>query len=470
MARVSRFKRVPLNVVGGSNETRSRALSISKLVNWYPEATPAGVTDAALMPFPGLTAVAYSDSGVDRGSHVFNDVTYFVRGNYLYRLNSSFTVTQIGLISGANYCSFADNGGVMVICTGGPVYQYDGATLSVVAGIGVSPSVVDYIATFVVFDSDSAQFWFSDSFSVNVQGDNKAVAESSPDALTAPKVFGQVLYLFSEDSIEPWVLASGTPPVERATQAIIERIGCSAPHGITNSIEYVYFIDRSGAPYRLKGFTAEPFAPSGVVYQLQKYDLANYRARNFSFDGQQFILFDFVNDNATWCYSETTNTWFQLGSGLNGDQFQGGSYCYNYGLHLIQDKTLGITYKFDFDSFVNNWGPVVREKTFEFVSGERLSGGRGVYECSRVVFGLEAGVGLLSGQGEEPLLGVQYSIDGKTWSQEHFLELGRSGEFSRKVEWSLMLQFQQLAIRTRLYDPVGFAFFSAAIDVREAGY
>jgi hypothetical protein len=89
---------------------------------------------------------------------------------------------------------------------------------------------------------------------------------------------------------------------------------------------------------------------------------------------------------------------------------------------------------------------------------------------SKAVFGLEAGIGLVSGQGEVPVLGVQCSTDGKTWSQEQFVEIGRSGEFTRKVEWFNMLQFQQLAIRTRLYDPVGLAFFSAAIDVREAGY
>jgi len=91
-------------------------------------------------------------------------------------------------------------------------------------------------------------------------------------------------------------------------------------------------------------------------------------------------------------------------------------------------------------------------------------------ELSRVILGVEAGCGLVSGQGEEPLIGVQVSIDGKTWNQEQFVELGRMGEFSKQVEVSMRVKFQQLALKVRLYDPVGFAFFSAAIDVREAGH
>ena len=474
MAKVTRFQRVPLNVAGGSNETRSRSVSVAKLSNWYPEPTPAGTSNAALMPFPGITAISsisdYEPAYHDRGMHVFNGVTYFVNGAHLYKLDSALACTQIGVVGGSNYCSFADNGGVMVIFNGSIPYQYDGTTLSQISAITFSPTVVDYIGTYFVFNSDSDQFWVSNSFSVVVEGDNVAISESSPDTFTAPKAFGQMLYLFGTDSIEPWAIATGSPPFERATQAIMERVGCSAKHGITNTVEFVYFIDKSGIPYKMKGFSVAPFAPIGVIAKIQTYDLTQYRARNLTFDGQHFVIFDFYANNRTWCYSETTDTWFQLDSGPDGDRYQAGSNCFNYNLNIFIDNSIGIIYKLDFENFVNSWGPVIREKTFEFVAGEKLGSVRGVYEMSKVVFGLEAGVGLVSGQGEVPVLGVQCSTDGKTWSQEQFIEIGRSGEFTRKVEWFNMLQFQQLAIRTRLYDPVGLAFFSAAIDVREAGY
>lgn len=474
MLRGTRYKRLPLNVAGGTSETRSRSVSVARLANWYPEATPEGVSGAALMPFPGVTSVGFiNDYDIDyndRGAHTFNGVPYFIKGSHLYRLNEDTTCTRIGVIAGYDRCSMASNGGVMVICNGLTPYSYDGTTLSLLSSITFRPSIVTYIGTYFVFDSDSDAFWVSDSFSTNISGDNTAISESSPDSFTAPYAFGQILYLYGEDTIEPWQLATGAPPFERATQAIIERIGCSAPHGITNTVDAMYFIHRSGNPYRVRGFNADAFAPSGIVAQVSRYDLTNYTAKSFSFDGQHFVVFDFPSDNATLCYSETTNTWIVLDSGTHQDQWQAGSYCYAYGKHLLADKTLANIYRLDLDSFVNNWGVVVREKTFEFVSGEKMGDVRGVYEMSRLVIGLEAGVGLISGQGENPLLGVQFSTDGKTWNQEVFVELGRLGDFGRKVEVPYMLQFQQLAIRIRLYDPVGFAIFSAGLDVREAGY
>lgn len=473
MAKISRFKRIPLNVAGGMNETRSRAVSVSRLANWYPIATPEGVSSATLMPFPAITQIGtiYNDEQQyeDRGMTVFNGLTYMVKGPYLYRLNADFTTTKIGAIAGTSFCSFANNGLVLVICNGSTPYQYDGTTLSLLSAITFNPQQVTYNSTFFIFDSDAQDFWVSDTFSTAVQGDSRSVPQSSPDRLTVPYSFNQILYLISPDSVEPWVPAAAIPPFELAVNGIIEKTGCSAKHGVTSTNEAVYFIHKSGTAYRMKGFTAQAFAPSGIVWQLQSLDLENYRARSLSFDGQQFVIFDFYNDNKTWCYSETTDTWLQLDSG-EFNRWQAGSNCFNYGLNIFTDNVKGLVYKLDFYNFVNNWGMIIREKTFDYVSGEKLGEPRGRLEMSRVVFGVEAGMGLISGQGEEPKLGVQFSADGKAWSQEIFLDLGRNGEYSKQVECSYMVQFQQLAIRTRLYDPIGFAFFSAAIDVREAGY
>ena len=52
---------------------------------------------------------------------------------------------------------------------------------------------------------------------------------------------------------------------------------------------------------------------------------------------------------------------------------------------------------------------------------------------------------------------------------EEFIEIGRLGDFSREIEWSHFARFQQLSIKVRLSDPIRCVFFSAAVDVREAG-
>lgn len=124
MARVTRYKKIPMNVAAGINQAQSRAVSVTNLSNWYPEATPNGTGQAALYPFPGLSifggAVVSESSYIDRGAYVFNSTLYFIKGSYLYSQDSAGNATSIGAVYGFDICQFADNGTLMVIATGGP--------------------------------------------------------------------------------------------------------------------------------------------------------------------------------------------------------------------------------------------------------------------------------------------------------------------------------------------------------------
>jgi hypothetical protein len=115
-----------------------RALTQSELQTLYLAGTTSPGDDV-LLSSPNTFA--------DRGCHVFNGITYFVKGANLYRLNRDLTTDLIGAINGTDYCSFADNGGVMVICNGLTPYSYDGATLTSLTSIAFNPSVVAYITT-----------------------------------------------------------------------------------------------------------------------------------------------------------------------------------------------------------------------------------------------------------------------------------------------------------------------------------
>lgn len=474
MPKVSRFKRIPLNVAGGSDETRSRAVSIATLKNWYPEASPSGVSAAALMPFPALTVVSNATNAdtfyADRGMYVFNGVWYAIKGTYLYKIGPDFAPTVIGVISGESMCDMEDNGEVLVITTGAAVYEYNGITLTHRTDITFGPSVVEYLNGKFIFDSSVGNMYNTNPGTTYVDPANAVAAESNPDDFVRPYVFNQTIYLIGTESIEPWRdVGAGNPPFERESQAIIDGIGCSSKFGVTHTPNFMYFIDRSGTCYRLVAYQVQPVSTPAITYQFQKYNLAKYRARTLEFDRQNFVIFDFFEDRKTWVYSETTDTWFELTSGREQGNWIGGSYVFCYGKHLFADSLAQWFYRLNFDSLLNNGTPIVRQKTFDFMSGEKLGNPRAVYELSRVVFGFETGVGLIEGQGDDPLIGVMRSVDGKTWSQEEFLRLGRSGEFSLQVEWCHMVQFQQIAIRVNLYDPVATTFFSAAMDVREAG-
>lgn len=474
MPRTTRFKRVPINVASGINQAQSRAVSVTRLSNWYPESTPDGTGQAALYPFPGLSqwggAVVSESNYIDRGAYVFNGVLYFVKGSYLYSKDSAGNATSIGTIYGFEICQFSDNGSVMLITTGGPVYQYDGVTLSVVSDITFNPKSVKYLNGKFIFDSDTGNFWHTNPGTIFVDGANFAAPESNPDPFVAPYVFNQILYLFGTKSIEPWRdVGSGNPSFERESQAIIDGAGCSSVHGICNTADYMYFIDRSGAIYRIRSYQAEVVSNHAISNMIKGYDLSRYAANAVKFNGHWFIIFNFLANDKTLVYSENTREFFELTSGADEGAWQGGSYAFCYGLHHFMDRTTSSAYKLDWDTYYNSGIVTIREKIFDFVCGEKFGDPRGWFECSQIIFGIEPGVGLSEGQGENPYLMVSRSVDGKTWSNEEFIEIGRLGEFSKEVYWSHMCRFQQLAIRVRVSDPVRCVFFSAAIDVREAG-
>ncbi len=474
MPRTTRFKRIPLNIATGINQAQSRAVSITRLANWYPESTPNGTGQAALYPFPGLSiyggAVVSEATYIDRGAYVFNSTLYFIKGGYLYSQDSSGNATSIGAVYGFNICQFSDNGYVMVIATGGPVYQYDGTTLSILSGITFNPTAVKYLNGKFIFNSDTGNFWHTDPGTTVINGANFAAPESNPDPFVAPYVFNQMLYLFGTETVEPWRdIGSGNPSFERETQAIIDGSGCASVHGICNTSDFMYFIDRSGVIFRIRSFQADPVSNHAISNIIEHYDLTSYTANAVKFKGHWFVIFNFYADDKTLVFSENTGEFFYLTSGNDEGAWQGGSYAYAYGLHHFADRSNSYLYKLDFDTYFNSNIVVIREKVFDFVCGEKFGDPRGWYECSKIYFGIEPGVGLVDGQGSNPYLMVSRSVDGKTWSNEEFIEIGRLGEFSHEVEWSHFARFQQLAIKVRLSDPIRCVFFSAAIDVREAG-
>ncbi len=474
MPRTSRYKKIPMNVASGINQAQSRAVSITNLSNWYPESTPNGTGQAALYPFPGLTiwggAVVSEASYPDRGAWVFNSALYFVKGSYLYTQDSAGNASSIGAIYGSKICQFADNGNVMVIVTGGPVYQYDGTALTILTDITFNPTSVKYLNGKFIFNSDTGNFWHTNPGTVFIDGANFAAPESNPDPFVAPYVFNQILYLFGTRTVEPWRdVGSGNPSFERESQAIVDGSGCSSVHGICNTSDFMYFIDRSGVICRIRSYQADVVSNHAISNIIKAYDLTRYTANAVKFNGHWFVIFNFYVDDKTLVFSENTGEFFNLTSGTNEAAWQGGSYAFCYGLHHFLDRSNSYVYKLDWETYFNSNVIVIREKVFDFVCGEKFGDPRGWFEASKIYLGIEPGVGLSSGQGENPYIMVSHSIDGKTWSNEEFIEIGRAGDFSKEIEWSHFVRFQQLAIRIRLSDPVRCVLFSAAVDVREAG-
>jgi hypothetical protein len=99
-------------ILGQSYVARSINAADARMINMYPETIPApdGNEPAYLNRAPGLRKLSKVGTGPIRGLWQYGNYGYAVSGGRLYRINSDWTSTQIGPISGTGPVSMVDNG------------------------------------------------------------------------------------------------------------------------------------------------------------------------------------------------------------------------------------------------------------------------------------------------------------------------------------------------------------------------
>jgi len=84
---------------------------------------------------------------------------------------------------------------------------------------------------------------------------------------------------------------------------------------------------------------------------------------------------------------------------------------------------------------------------------------------------METGVGIATGQGSDPEVMISCSADGgQTYGPEHFIKVGKGGEYMKKVEWYNIQSGYEFVFKIRFSDPTFFCLHGASIDVDTAGY
>ena len=112
-------------ILGQSYVARSVNAADARMINLYPEATPApeGMEPAYLNRAPGLRRLATVGTGPIRGMWQYGNYGYVVSGARLYRVDANWTVTNIGGVSGTGPVSMVDNGTQLFIAANPEGYR-----------------------------------------------------------------------------------------------------------------------------------------------------------------------------------------------------------------------------------------------------------------------------------------------------------------------------------------------------------
>lgn len=461
---------IPVNFTGASYLHRSRPLSAQVTRNLYPEPQP---DPAVKSPFilhatPGWDSWN-TKNGEDRGLLEHNGVLYHVAGEALYSIDSTGTATSLGTINGTARCIMEGIGSNVVVVSAGRAWQWNGAAVAEITDTDLeTPNSCAHINTQMLYDGDAGRFCSSDSGdATSINALNYATAEASADDLVRVFVFNQTVYLFGEKTIETWYNSgTGSPPFDRIEGGIIQR-GLAALHSVASNDQLFYWLGDDRLPYAGSGADSRSIATPAIAAAIADYGtVSDAIGWCMTWDGQRWYVLTFPAADKTWVYSENAGQWFELSSGVAGGRSYANSHAFAYGKHCIADSRSGNVYQLSSTTYDENGDTIRRVRTSGPLHGG-LFGQPGAWiEQSRLEVVMEAGVGLVSGQGSSPTIMLQWSDDGgRTWSSERRGRIGRLGDYTTRVEWYALGGFYQRVFRLAVSDPIPVSIHLAAADV-----
>lgn len=471
--------RVSLPLIGPSYTNRSLPLSAQVSKGIIPEINPEARNIVSLHAFPGLKVFS-SLVGNGRGTHVMADLLYVVYGSVLSSVDSAGVATSRGTIDGQTICDFADNGTQLIITTGTTAYMYTVET-EVLAEITdpnlTNPTTVGYLNAQFILDNnapDSVRGEFVTTQLLTaltpenfVQPLDFAVANAHPDDISSIKIYNGAVMFFGPDGIEPWFNSGvGSPPFD-PIQTAFRPYGLISSDAIDITDEFIYFIDDQRIPRRLFGLQVNNIGNPALAFEWGKYVRVD-DAVGFAYiiDQRNYFQINFPTANRSWLYHEQSNSWYQLSFGTDDQRHRGQSHEFVYGKNIIQDYSNGQLYELDFETFTDNGQVIQRRRTTAVIHGG-LYGfpGKEIF-FDKVEFVVQTGVGVATGQGENPRLMIRSSDDGgRSWTAEEWHSLGEGGAYQTMVQLD-----QQGSAFARVYEltysePTEFALIDAQAEI-----
>lgn len=465
------FKNVPLRIIGGTNQNRSAQANNQLTKNWYPELTPDGIAPAILLPWIGSKAFGASTGTEDRGTHVFKGELYQVVGLTLFKISRTGVYTSIGLIAGSDRCIFSNSvvGSLdeMVIASG-RVYTYNGTTL---VDSGLKSSSVTYLNSKSIYPDGGFNFAVSGAGGPT-DITSTGSAESETDDLLRPYAFNQWVYMFGTETVEPFYdagLETGSPFV-RIDNAIMQK-GLGGFYTVANTDQALYFLGDDSNVYQIIQSQLTNITPTSINRSLKDQDKTTATAYTITYNGQDYYILRFA-EGLSFAYSENLKEWFNLSTGTADGPYLADSYQRVYDRDIAIDFRTANAIELSEDSFDDLGETIQRRRVLPPLTSVNLGSGTGQrMKMSRVYFALQTGKGLASGQGSDPKIMVEYSLDGgKTFSTEQWIKFGKLGEYIIKVKFDALISFYEITFRITISDPVFCSLHDASIDIKAGGY
>jgi len=457
-----------------SYQSRSLPYSAQRLVNLYFETAPAsGGTKSSGVLFrrPGVKTFAQVGTGPIRGIHVMNGVPHIVSGKEVWTLAQDGTATQLpgDSVIGIQPVIMADNGSQVAIAAGGAGFIAFDGEVTRITDVGFrTVSSVDYQdAVFIWTETDTGRFFISPPFEGRGPYDplDSATAEFAPDRVLRVFSDHDDLFLMGTDTVEPW-FGSGAQDFPFAPNpGTVMEVGILAPRSvrkIDNSIMWLGSDERGG----ITVWRANGYSPQRVsTHALERFwetvvEIASAYAFTFRIEGHAFYVLT-MPDFGTFVYDASTGLWSEWQTEGRPDWVALG-FARAFGRKLTGNRLGNEIFDISLDHFSDDGAEIVWSATTPPVATENNAFAR--HSFVRVDLG--AGVGLTTGQGEDPQIWLEWADeDGEQFGPKKLLAMGARGKGRTRAFRRRLGRARSRTYRVSGSDPVPLSLIGAYVNI-----
>lgn len=462
---------IEFRVVGGEYKARSPIVNNQEMVNLYPIVDQDDSPNPmALYPCPGLVTWARVPTGAYeiRAMEVIADDTLLVvAGNTLYLIDQDKIMTQVTgtldsvtgpVIVTSNWADdpVVDTYVVLLDVVEHKLYYILRGTTTLVEQalpVGVVPTSLAYQDGYwLVSHQDSDNYYSSEAYDpTSWNATWYKSAEYKGDKLVRLFSSAAVLVMLGSRTIEYHAnLGTGDLPVFFRQDGVGIDMGLSAVDAVTLSPQGVFWLDETGVPrYGAKG---ENLPHTQVSYQMDNFATINdCFAFSYTQDSHTFIVYTFPTEDKTYVYDVTTGHWHRRSSGDTDSRWRANCYAKFVNKHLVGDsQQTGKIFELSNTTFTEDGDTMIALRSCPAFSNKRE-----YIRHNSLELRVEAGEGLVTGQGSDPQVMMTYSDDnGRTWSNELFASIGKMGEYRHRTTWTRLGRSMERIYRFKISDPV----------------
>ena len=453
-------------ILGSSYVARSVNAAANRCVNLFAEAVPEGGKEAAFFSrCPGLRLITTIGTGPIRGLWQFGGFAYVASGTTLYKVNSAWSASVIGTITGTGQVSMANSATQLWIACNPDAFVYTVDT-------GTFQQLADSITN--IFDGAGTVSYMDEFFLFNKPDTDEIYASNNADGAVIPVgSFTQVtgtsdiiisvmanhreLWIFATNSIEVYYYSGGEFfPFDRI-QGAFNEIGCAAAYSVAKLDNGLFWLGSdargSGIVYRTNGYSGQRISTHAIEFAISGYSvISDAVAFTYQQEGHAFYVLTFPTEGKTWVFDISTMAWHERASYVGGEFARHRANCQmNFNNQaVVGDYENGKIYAYDLDVYTDDSQTQKWLRSWRALPPGQNNLKRSVQHSLQLDCETGSGAQVYS----EPTVSLRWSDDGgHTWSNYHEKGIGLTGNYSKRVIWRRLGMTMKL--RDRVYEISG---------------